>query len=66
MSNVLESIKEKVAGGYGGNLGLCCCLLLALFIIGIALVFCGLLPLHLLGLYLFLALAIFCCCFSFC
>ncbi|MCL5290536.1 MAG: hypothetical protein M1489_05865 [Firmicutes bacterium] len=65
MSNVLEGIKEKV-GGYSGNLGLCCCLLLALFIIGIALVFCGILPVHLLGLYLFSALAIFCCCFAWC
>lgn len=66
MSNVLEGIKEKCGGTWTGNLGLCCCLLLALFIIGIALVFCGLLPWHLLGLYLFLALAIFCCCFAFC
>jgi len=64
MSNVLEGIKEKVATG--GSLGLCCCLLLALFIIGVALVFCGLLPIHLFGLFLFLSLGIFCCCFAFC
>lgn len=39
----------------------CCCLLLAGFIIGLALLFCGLLDFRLFGMWLFLMLAIACC-----
>jgi hypothetical protein len=54
--------------GFGGDCGgagflaKCCCLLLAGFIIGIALFFCGLLDFKTLGVWLFLMLAIACCC----
>ncbi|MEG6615649.1 hypothetical protein V6C27_04305 [Peptococcaceae bacterium 1198_IL3148] len=51
-------------GDYGGadHLSRCCCLLLAGFIIGVALFFCGLLDFKTLGVWLFLMLAIACCC----
>ncbi len=64
---VAEAVKEFGVKDWGPGIWVrCCCLLLAGFIIGIALFFCGLLDWKLLGVWLFLMLAISCCCGFFC
>lgn len=67
MANVVEALKDFQGKDWNpGFLVRCCCLLLAGFIIGIALFFCGLLDFKLLGVWLFLMLAIACCCMYWC
>ncbi|WP_031516441.1 hypothetical protein [Desulfofalx alkaliphila] len=66
MANVVEAMKEVGTSSSFGGLVRCCCLLLAGFIIGVALFFCGLLDWKLLGVWLFLMLAIVCCCMYWC
>ena len=63
----MSTVKELGFADRGpGQLIKCCCLLLAGFIIGIALFFCGLLDWKTLGVWLFLMLAIACCCMCWC
>lgn len=67
MANVVEAMKDfSVKDWHPGHLVRCCCLLLAGFIIGVALFFCGLLDWRLFGVWLFLMLAIACCCGLWC
>ncbi|MBO8138108.1 MAG: hypothetical protein H0Z40_08225 [Desulfotomaculum sp.] len=64
MANVVEAAKELGLGGKYDAYSLvkCCCLFLVGAFIGVGLAFCGILPFHLLGVWIFLMVVLICCC----